>query len=238
MGVLLDIKQLSKNFLGVEAVQSVSFSLQKGEIVALLGGNGAGKSTLLNLIAGLEKPNVGAVVFEGQDVTRQSFKERAKAGLVLCFQRPRVFRNETCLNNLIVARHGHIGEILRGSIFQPKASRTFEQETQQKALEALAFMGLTDKTMNKAGVLSGGQQKLLYVAMLLMNDPKLLLLDEPFANVSEGMIDIISEKLQALAASGKSLLIVEHHIKEVLKISHRALQMHNGRLTESVKPQN
>lgn len=231
MNPLLQITQLSKTFLGLEAVKDVSFTIKKGEIVALLGGNGAGKSTLLNLIAGLEKPDSGTVIFEGQDLTQRSFQAHAKAGLALCFQRPRLFRNETCLNNLIVARHGHTGEILKGAIFQPKASRRFESETLGKALDALTFMGLSNKGMEKAGVLSGGQQKLLYLAMLLMNNPKLLLLDEPFANVSKEMIGIISQKLQSVAANGQSLLIVEHHLSEVLALSHRVLQMQNGQLS-------
>ncbi len=233
MDNLLQISHLSKHFSGVEAVQDVSFSLRRGEIIALLGGNGAGKSTLLNLIAGLERPDSGSILFEGEDVTKRSFRARAKGGIALCFQRPRLFRNENCLDNLIVSRHGHPGETLVGSLLNVRNSHLFETETRQKAFDSLEFIGMADKASEKAGTLSGGQQKLLYLAMLLINDPKLLLLDEPFANVNHVMIEHISDKLRSVTASGKTLLIVEHHITEVTALSHRVLCMEQGCLAET-----
>lgn len=233
MNNFLQITQLTKHFAGVEAVQNVSFSLTRGEIVALLGGNGAGKSTLLNLIAGLERPDTGSIIFQGDDITKRSFRTRARAGIALGFQRPRLFQNETCLDNLIVCRHGHPGETLIGSIF--RYSKKFENETRLKALELLEFIGMSDKVSEKAGTLSGGQRKLLYLAMLLMNDPQLLLLDEPFANVSQSNIKEISDKLRSVAMKGKTILIVEHHIDEVTALSDRVLQMEQGILVEATK---
>jgi ABC-type branched-subunit amino acid transport system ATPase component len=232
MDNLLQVSHLSKHFSGIEAVQDVSFSLRRGEIVALLGGNGAGKSTLLNLVAGLEQPDTGNILFEGKDVTKRSFRARAEGGIALCFQRPRLFRNETCMDNLIVSRHGHPGETISGSIFKSQSTFNFEKEIRQKALDSLEFIGMADKAFEKAGTLSGGQQKLLYLAMLLVNDPQLLLLDEPFANVSQSMIEHTSERLKSLAASGKALLIVEHHIAEVTALSHRVVRMEQGRLSD------
>ena len=233
MNKLLQINHLSKQFAGVKAVRDVSFSLKKGEIVALIGGNGAGKSTLLNIIAGLERPDKGNVKFKEKEITGHSFRKRARNGIALCFQRPRLFRNESCLDNLIVSRHGHPGESLFGSIF--RNSRDFENEMRQKALDNLEFIGMYEKAFEKAGTLSGGQQKLLYLAMLLMNDPELLLLDEPFANVSPNMIEQLSERLRSVALSGKTLLIVEHHIAEVTALSQRVLQMEQGALAKIPK---
>lgn len=232
MSPLLQIRGFSKHFNGVQAVKDASLSLYKGEIAALIGGNGAGKSTLLNMIAGLEKPDNGHILFEDRDITRHSFRTRAREGIALCFQRPRLFRNETCLNNLIVSRHGHPGESLGSLIFYAGASMEFEAETKEKAIEWLSFVGMSDKANAKAGTLSGGQQKLLYISMLLMNDPKVLLLDEPFANVSMPMIEQISERLTAVAAKGKTLLIVEHHIPQVKAIGHRVFCMGQGILWE------
>lgn len=232
MSPLLQVRGFSKHYNGIQAVKDVSLSLYEGEIVALIGGNGAGKSTLLNLIAGLENPDNGHIIFEGKDVTRHSFRTRAGEGIALCFQRPRLFRNETCLNNLIVSRHGHPGETPGGLLFRTMAGKAFEEKTTENALDWLSFVGMFDKVDAKAGTLSGGQQKLLYISMLLMNDPKILLLDEPFANVSLPIIEQISERLRAVVAKGKTLLIVEHHIPQVRAISHRVLCMEQGILWE------
>lgn len=237
MGDLLKISHLSRFYPGVAAVKDVSFTLQKGDIVALTGNNGAGKSTLFNLIAGLEKPDAGSIVFDGKDLTAYPFQARARLGLALYFQRPRLFRNETCRDNLIVSRHGHPGETFAGILFKGQPGRVFEAETRKKAIEWLRFIGMEDKADTRAGTLSGGQQKLLYLSMLLINDPKLLLLDEPFANVSATMLPEIGRKLREVAAAGKTLLIIEHHIPELIAISNRMLNMNKGALVEiSVNP--
>jgi ABC-type branched-subunit amino acid transport system ATPase component len=232
MNEILKIENLSKSYNGLEVVRNVSFSVQKGNITALIGENGAGKTTLFNLINGFEKHNHGRIFFEGAEISHLSAIERSKFGIERLFQNPRVPKNMDVMNNLMACIHEHPGEKIENYLLKPRLIRYTERKNLEKAKHILQTLNLQKYTQEKAGSLSHGQKKLLSLGKLLMNNARLILLDEPFSGLNPSMIDTINEIIKGLTKEGKTFVIIEHNVKKIELVSNHILKMREGQIIE------
>ncbi|MFN3804190.1 MAG: ABC transporter ATP-binding protein [Pyrobaculum sp.] len=214
---LLAVDSVVKRFGGLKAVDGISLTLEKGEVMAIVGPNGSGKTTLLNIINGVYKPEEGRVIFEGRDVTKLPPYVRARLGISRAFQVPRPFPDSTVLENVMT------GAIFGGGYDIHKAREAAE--------EALRYVGLWEKREQLAGRLTFSELRLLELARALAGRPRLLLLDEVMAGLSPSEIDRTAELIRRVAEERgiAALALVEHRMRAVVKLAHRVLVMHQGR---------
>lgn len=217
---------LRKSFGGVVAVDNCSFAVETG-ITCLIGPNGAGKSSVAAMISGEVPSDGGHVLFEGKPLTGP-MHVRVRAGLVRTFQLPQELANMTVLENLLVAAPGQRGARFWPSLAGPLAWGRQEKAILAKAWDLLTWCGLREKGNGLAGSLSGGQKKLLELARALMCEPRLLLLDEPMAGVAPHLADQLMSLILALRDRGLTLLIIEHEMKRVEKVSDSVVVMAAG----------
>jgi neutral amino acid transport system ATP-binding protein len=231
--MILDVRDIRKSFGGVKALDGASLSLRPGTITSLFGANGSGKSTLFNIISGYLHADGGAVRLRDRAILGQAPLRVARNGVGRTWQSPRVFKDLSVLDNLLMAVRPASHERLM--TYLGFSGNAMNSEASQKATKLLAEVGLTGRERETAGALSLGQQKLLSVAMLLMNDPDVILLDEPFAGVSPVVVRQIADVMLALKKQGHTILLIEHNITVARSISDQVLQMRNGRV-EVIKP--
>ena len=212
--MILEVNNLSKWFGGLVAVNGCSFSVEKGEILGIIGPNGSGKTTLFNLINGILKPDSGRIYFKDEVINKLKPHDRAKKGMGRTFQVPLIFGDMTVLENMLVA--------------------SFDQK---KAYELLDFVGLSKFSNRLAGTLSGGQQKLLELARTLMLNPDLVLLDETMAGLHPHMVQKISEHLNMLHQNGVTLIIVEHNLPFVMNFCERVIVLDSGEIIAEGDPE-
>ncbi len=206
---------LCKHFGGISAVDDLSISLARGELVGLIGPNGSGKTTTINMVAGALPPDRGAIRLRGVTMTGSPAHVFARSGVARTFQVPRLFRRMTALENLIVP-----------ALSDPATRRA---EAERRAGEVLRFLRLEHLTRSLARALSGGQQKLLELGRALMLRPSLLLLDEPFAGVHPQLLAQIMEHISSLSADGYTIIVVDHNIDAIRSLVRRTVVMAQGR---------
>lgn len=225
---LLSVEGLGIAFGGLRAVDDVSFSVNPGEIVSVIGPNGAGKTTLFNMISGVYMPKSGKVRLNGEEVTGFSPHLLARRGMSRTFQNLQIFQNMTVLENAIAGFH--LRE--KGSVFADllglPASRRRSREAQAGAKELLARVGLANAAELEAGNLSYGALKRLEIARALALDTKVLLLDEPAAGCNAVETEEIDHLIAEVAASGVAILLVEHDMKMVMRISNHIVVLDHG----------
>jgi neutral amino acid transport system ATP-binding protein len=219
---LLQVRDLTKSFAGLVAVNRCAFSVEEGRITALIGPNGAGKSTTFDLISGLRRPDRGAVIFDGQDITGARPHRITKRGIGRTFQLTRDLSEMTVLENLIVQSP------VRGLLDLLK--RSVLQDEEDRAMELLEFVGIEHLSQEKAKKLSFGQKKLMELAAVLMVEPKLIMLDEPAGGVNPALLDHIAARIEQLNANGKAFFIVEHNMDLVMRLSHSVIVMAHGEI--------
>ena len=234
---MLEVRDLVKEFGGLRAVDGVSFTLAAHTITGLIGPNGAGKTTLFNTIAGAHRPTSGSITFAGQAVGGLPPHRIFGAGLVRTFQIPRPFASMTVLENAMLAPAGQAGEHFWNNWFARGAVRAQEKRVRERARQVLDFVGLERLSGEFAKNLSGGQQKLLELARVLMAEPKLILLDEPGAGVNPTLLATIMDKLQELHARGITFLIIEHNMDLITQLCDPVLVLAQGRLLMEGTPQ-
>jgi ABC-type branched-subunit amino acid transport system ATPase component len=228
---LLEVRDLARNFGGVQAVDGVSFHVEPGTVTGLIGPNGAGKTTALGMIAGAIRPSAGAVVFDGRDVTGKAPMAVARLGLIRTFQISSEFARLTLLENLLVAAPDNPGESLAASLLLGgRAWKARERELVDRGRELLARFELASKEDEYAGNLSGGQKRLLEIMRALMAEPKLLLLDEPMAGVNPTLGRKIEGHLRDLRESGLTMLMIEHELGVVERLCDRVIVMAQGKV--------
>lgn len=208
---ILRVENVTKRFGGVTAVNGCSISVDQGRITGLIGPNGSGKTTLFNLITGFHRPDGGTVYFRGEDITGLRQHQIVRRGLARTFQLTRLFARMTVLENMLVAAPG-LGE----------------GERLRKAGELLDFVRLADLQDEYAGNLSFGQARLLEFARLLMVDPQMILLDEPFAGINPAMAQALVAAIRELLARGRTFLIVDHEMKLVMDLCQRVIVLDHG----------
>jgi branched-chain amino acid transport system ATP-binding protein len=218
---------------GATIVAGVSLEVADGEFLGIIGPNGAGKTSLFNLLSGLLRPTSGSVTLSGRDVTNAPPYARAGAGLGRTFQLSSVFPRLSAFENARLAAEAALGGTLR---IWRRAARV--REAVGRAETSLDRVGLADRARVPAASLSGGEKRKLELAMLLASDPHVVLLDEPMAGVSAedvpGLVEVIAE----VHSSGKTVLMVEHHIEVVIGLAQRIAVMHHGALLACDTPEN
>jgi branched-chain amino acid transport system ATP-binding protein len=207
--MMLQVQNVSCRYGGFTAVDNVSLVLQSKEILGIAGTNGAGKSTLFAAIAGQQTASSGAILFEGDDISRMAPYLRAQRGLVRTFQVPREFKSLTVHENLLAAAPNPQGEQLFASLIFTAARHQREQALTEKADNILSFLNLAKVRDTQASQLSGGQKKLLELGRVLMLDPHCILLDEPFAGVNPVLIEEICQHVHTLNAQGIGFIVMD-----------------------------
>jgi ABC-type branched-subunit amino acid transport system ATPase component len=227
---LLEIDRLQKHFMGLRALDEVSFTLEKSAITSLIGPNGAGKTTLFNCITGMYAPSGGAVRFEGQEIGGLGAYAISRRGVARTFQNLALFGGLTVLENVVVGAYsrGRTG-LLQGAFLSPRARRE-QREAESAARETLAFLGLEDTADLTPTELSYGRQKQIEFGRALMQRGRLLLLDEPMAGMSDAeKADMTKLIKRARADLGLTILIVEHDIPVIMNISDKIVVLDFGR---------
>ena len=228
---VLEVEGVTKSFGGVVANRAVTLRVERGCITGLIGPNGSGKTTLFNSIVGFHPIDAGSIRFEGREISRLGVQRIARLGLIRNFQQTRVFRAMNCVDNLLVAAP-HRGARWRDML----ASRP--RALIAKAERLLEFVGLAAKRRLPAGSLSFGQQRLLELAMALMNEPRLLLLDEPTAGINPTLINGLIDRLKSANREfGVTLLVIEHNMRVVMNLAGYVYCMSRGELLAAGPPQ-
>jgi branched-chain amino acid transport system ATP-binding protein len=227
--IVLGVSGLAKNFGGLQAVRNVDFDVEKGAIVGLIGPNGAGKTTTFNMIAGEVPPSAGTVTLMGEDITGQRTDVLYHKGLMRTFQLSHEYARMTALENLAVAAPAQTGESIWSSWFAGAKTRAREQEVVELARDTLEFLGLTHVTDELAGNLSGGQKKLLEIGRTMMNESKVVLLDEPGAGVNPTLMRKVAEMIEALNQDrGYTFCIIEHDMDMIARLCGKVVVLAEG----------
>ena len=226
---ILTAENLTIDFGGVRAVDGVSFAVNKAEIFAIIGPNGAGKTTLFNLISGIYAPKTGRVRLGGEDVTQQPVHRLAARGLSRTFQNMQIFFRMTAIENVMVGRHLHERRNLFAHLCMLPSVVRQNTETRQKAEDLLTLVGLRDLADRQAGTLPYGALKRLEIARALATEPKVLLLDEPAAGCNAVETAEVDAVIQKIAGQGITVVLVEHDMRLVMKISNRIHVLDQGR---------
>jgi ABC-type branched-subunit amino acid transport system ATPase component len=236
MDSILDLNNLYKYYDGIIAVDNVNFSLVPGAIIGLFGENGAGKSSLFNLITGFEKPDRGSIFFEGKDITKRSVIDRSRLGMGRLFQIPRFFADVTVLDNLLASGRNHEANYLHNYLLRYSVIKQNKRKDSEKAIYILEQLNLNEKAGIKAYELSVGQKRLLSLGSLLMNDARLILLDEPFAGISELAAQNIKNILFSIKKNGTTSLIIDHDKNMLYELADSVYEMKQGKLINPKRP--
>ena len=230
MKPVLSVDQVHKYFGGVRANENISMQVEQGSIVGLIGPNGSGKTTLFNSIVGTHPIDKGSIKFENKEVSTLPVPVIAKLGLLRTFQQTRIYGKLNCIDNMRISAKPAKDNLF--SVFS-----TIPTELSDKAENLLSFVGLYQKRKLRAGDLSFGQQKLLELAMALMNEPKMLLLDEPTAGINPTLINgIIDRLLKVNREFGITLLVIEHNMRVIMSLAQEIFCLAHGQLIANGKP--
>jgi len=211
----LEIRNLTKWFGGIRALDGVSLNLSGDDLVGLIGPNGSGKTTLVNTIGGIYKPTGGEILFNGEAIGTLKANQVARRGIGRTFQVTRAFRRMTVMENLLVpalALHRERGR----------------SAWKERAREVLEFLTMDHLRDDYARSLSGGQQKLLELGQVMMTDPDLILLDEPFAGVHPKLMETIFDYITTLHSQGKAFIIISHDMTSIFTLSRRLVVLNYG----------
>jgi len=231
MTALLEIREMRKSYGAIRAVDGVSFAVDAGEVIGIIGPNGSGKTTLFNSILGQIRPSSGRVALEGEDVTGCSPLELSRRGIGRTFQSLQVFAGLSVRDNLIAAAQEREGGMLRRLFAPPDAGLGHAADAMIERFR----LGHVAKL--PAGSLSYGQQKLVDIAMAFMPKPRLVLLDEPCAGVNPGLVEQLLELLRELnATQGGSFIVIEHNMDFVMRLCPRIICMVEGRVLAEGAP--
>ena len=226
---LLEVRGLTKRYLGLTAVDDLSYSIESGSIVGIIGPNGSGKSTSIDCLTGFQRPDAGQWFLCGRPLAGMTSHRIAHAGLVRTFQNVRAYDEMSLLENLCIASQEQEGVGWLKALAGGAALRRAESTATARARALLAVIGLTDYADAPAAALSYGQRKLLAIAATMMTRPKLVVLDEPVAGVNPTMIRHIEHAIRQLNAEGVALIIIEHNVDFVMNLCSRVIVLESGR---------
>jgi branched-chain amino acid transport system ATP-binding protein len=227
---IIEVSRVSKAFGGVAANREVSLHVEEGSITALIGPNGSGKTTLFNSIAGHHPIDSGSIRLDGREISHLGVQQIARLGLQRTFQQTRVFGGMSCVQNMLISA-SHRGSAWRDMVGRPPAA------VLERAEKLLEFVGLHAKRRLPAGSLSFGQQRLLELAMALMNEPRVLLLDEPTAGINPTLINGLIDRLKSANRElGVTLFVIEHNMRVIMNLADRVYCMSRGVLLAEGPP--
>jgi branched-chain amino acid transport system ATP-binding protein len=225
---LLEVKGLTKQFGGLTAVGNVDLQLQKGEIVGVIGPNGAGKTTFFNLITGFISPTSGKVFFGSKDITNLKPHRIAGLGITRTFQLNTVFGGMSVLDNLIVSSQLHSRFGFSETLLNLASNKRKEREMREKAGRVIEFMRLGDFVDSDAATLPHGQQRCLAIAIALMTDPTLLLLDEPFSGMTAEETDKTLQSIREINQRGIDIIVIEHNVAAIMALCQKIIAINFG----------
>ena len=223
MTAILETKNLSINFGGVVGASEISVSVNKGEVIGVIGANGAGKTTFVNLVTGYLEPSSGTIHYMGKDVTSLTPREITDLGIRRSFQIPQLFGEMTALENMLTAQS-----------VAPKVTRSFwmplqRSDTMESAMERLKLFGIAEKANFQVSLLPQGVRKILDIAMATVGNPQLVMLDEPTSGVSaEEKFEVMDTLMDAFSQEEVTVMFIEHDMELIERYANRVLAFYNG----------
>ena len=234
---LLSVRNLTKCFGGLMAVNDVSFELEKDSVMGLIGPNGAGKTTVFNLITGNYRPDSGEIMFDGQSLITQSPHRIVFLGVARTFQTIRLFPEMEVIENVLAGCHCRMRSGIFASMFRLPGQIREEQAALRTALQELEFVGLADQATNKAKNLSYGNQRLLEIARALATQPKLIILDEPAGGMNAQETADLVRLIKEIKGRGITVLLIEHDMSLVMRICEQIIVLEHGALIAQGSPE-
>jgi branched-chain amino acid transport system ATP-binding protein len=232
---VLEIKNVTKQFGGLTALSDVSFNVEDGEIRGLIGPNGAGKSTMFKNIAGFYTPTTGSIVYRGQNIEGKKPHTISEMGIVRTFQETTLFQELSVFQNALVGSHMKAKTDLFSAILG--LDRQKQKAAAEKVMEVLEFMGLSDRRDQLASELPLGSQRALAISIALVSEPKLMLMDEPFAGMNPEETNHMMDLTRKVQESGITIVLVEHDMKAVMGLCHYLTVLNFGQLLAEGTPE-
>jgi branched-chain amino acid transport system ATP-binding protein len=230
------VEELSKAFGGLQAVEKVTFRVEKGSLTSLIGPNGAGKTTIFDLISGFLTADEGRIMFKGHELAKQKPHDIVSLGMARTFQHLGLFNQLSVWDNIFLALPGKRRERLWGVFLPRRILRKEERSLQDRTSEILNFLGLTEKAGEQVANLSWGDQKLVSIGRLLATDGEFLLMDEPASGLSDEQIDYLKSLLRGLISRGKTILLIDHNMEAIMDISDWVIVLNFGEIIAAGKP--
>ena len=227
---LISVNNLKKSFGGLKAVDVQDLSFKEGELTSIIGPNGAGKTTFFDLISGFQNADGGSIFLKNKDISNAQPYKIARMGMVRTFQLTKVFDRMTVMENLLFSGSDIKNDSFLRSFIKLNSQKLYENNLREKANEIMNDLNIGHMANSYARELSGGQKKLLELARSIINEPKILLLDEPLAGVNPKLAEDILSLITKLSDSGITIVMVEHNIEAVMKISERIVVLAEGSL--------
>ena len=234
----LKVTNLKKSFGGLKAVDVQSLNLNTNELTSIIGPNGAGKTTFFDLISGFQDSDEGKVYLNDKNITRSQPYSIARLGMIRTFQLTKVFDRMTVLENMMFSASTVNNDSFIKSLIRLPSQKTIEKNIKEKSFEIMKDLNIDHMANSYARELSGGQKKLLELGRSIINDPDILLLDEPLAGVNPKLAEEILQIILNLSGKGISILMVEHNIEAVMKISQRVIVLAEGMVIADDTPEN
>ena len=234
---LLEVRNVSKHFGGLLALDEVSLSVQNGEIYGLIGPNGAGKTTLFNVLTGLYAPDNGEFFFNGEKLIATKPHAVAERGIARTFQNIRLFSNMSALENVMVGRHVRTRAGVIGAVLRDSRTRAEEDAIHSRSLALLQYVGIAERANDLASHLSYGDQRRLEISRALATEPKLLALDEPAAGMNATETAGLKKLLETIRGDGVTILLIEHDVKLVMGLCDRVAVLDYGKKIAEGEPQ-
>lgn len=235
--MVLEIKNISKQFGGIKALTDVTFSINEGEIYGLIGPNGAGKTTMFNVITNMFAPTSGEINFHGQSITGIKPHKITDKGICRTFQNIKLFPQMSALENVMVGGHSQSSSGVLKSVFRTRGQKREEAQLRETAKDLLELVGLSEHHDTIAENLAYGQQRRLEIARAMASNPKLLLLDEPAAGMNETETESLFGLIKQVQARGITTLIIEHDMPLVMKLCDRITVLNFGKKLAEGTPQ-
>jgi branched-chain amino acid transport system ATP-binding protein len=234
----LEVTNLKKSFGGIKAVDVESVNLNRNELTSIIGPNGAGKTTFFDLISGFQDSDEGKVYLNNKNITKSQPYAIARLGMIRTFQLTKVFDRMTVLENMMFSASTVNNDSFLKSLAKLPSQKTTEKKIRDKSFEIMKELNIDHMANSYAREMSGGQKKLLELGRSIINNPSVLLLDEPLAGVNPKLAEEILQIIVNLAGKGISILMVEHNIEAVMKISERVIVLAEGKVIADSTPEN
>ena len=234
----LEVINLKKSFGGIKAVDVESLNLNTNELTSIIGPNGAGKTTFFDLISGFQDSDEGKVYLNNKNITKSQPYAIARLGMIRTFQLTKVFDRMTVLENMMFSASTVNNDSFLKSLAKLPSQKTTEKKIRDKSFEIMKELNIDHMANSYAREMSGGQKKLLELGRSIINNPDILLLDEPLAGVNPKLAEEILQIIVNLAERGISILMVEHNIEAVMKISERVIVLAEGKVIADSTPEN
>ena len=234
----LEVTNLKKSFGGIKAVDVESLNLNRNELTSIIGPNGAGKTTFFDLISGFQDSDEGKVYLNNKNISKSQPYAIARLGMIRTFQLTKVFDRMTVLENMMFSASTVNNDSFLKSLAKLPSQKTTEKKIRDKSFEIMKELNIDHMANSYAREMSGGQKKLLELGRSIVNDPDILLLDEPLAGVNPKLAEEILQIILNLSEKGISILMVEHNIEAVMKISQRVVVFAEGMVIADDKPEN